>query len=361
MMLGRTRRVQLRPGSGQGAARSATVPILAGAVIGASALVAGGRAATPALTRGAPDQSVAVQALAMIRFYGGVCTLVALSLTVAAGLLASERVLLGARQRVWVQSAHRTLSALAVMFLVTHVLTEVTAHRIEPVAAALPFLTTSLYLGFGSVAGYLMLVAMWTGLVRVRFAGAGRPWLWRVLHAAGYLCWPVALLHGLRAGRHPAVWVTRSYLVLLALVTIAAAVRLAAEWRRRRARAVRVVPGLRHPPPPGRVAPPPSRVALPLPGPPPSRVAPPLSGPPGRVAPPLPGPPGRVAPPAPQVARRRLLPSAPPAERDLSAVADLDARRRSRRGGPSATARARRDVLDEAEERYLAALRGEAR
>ena len=350
MMLGRTRRAQLRPDSGQGAARSATVPILVVAVIGASALVAGSRAATPALTHGAPDQSVAVQALAMIRFYGGVCTLVALSLTVAAGLLASERVLLGARQRVWVQSAHRTLSALAVMFLVTHVLAEVTAHRIGPVAAALPFLTASLYLGFGSVAGYLMLVAMWTGLVRARFAGAGRPWLWRVLHAAGYLCWPVALLHGLRAGRHPAVWVTRSYLLLLALVTIALGVRLAAERRRRRARVVRVVAGLRHAPPPGRVELPPSRVAPPLPGPPPGRMAPPLPGP----------PPGRVAPPAPQVARR-LLPSAPRAERDLPAVVDLDARRRSRRGGAAATARGRRDVLDEAEERYLAALRGEAR
>src|SRR4051812_31291502 len=117
MMLGRTRRVQLGPGSGQGAARSATVPILVGAVIGASALVAGSRAAPPPLTHGAPAQSVAVQTVAMIRFYGGVCTLVALSLTVAAGLLASERVLLGARQRVWVQSAHRTLSTLAVTFL----------------------------------------------------------------------------------------------------------------------------------------------------------------------------------------------------------------------------------------------------
>jgi DMSO/TMAO reductase YedYZ heme-binding membrane subunit len=171
----------------------------------------------------------ATQGWPLIRFYAGVGALVTLSLTIAAGLLASERVLLGARPRVWAQSAHRTLGVLAVICLAAHV------------ATRLPFAVTTFYLALGPVAGVLMLAVAWTGLVRARFAGSARPGRWRVLHAAGYLCWPVALLHGLHAGRPPAVWVTAGYLLLLALVAAAAAVRLSAERRRRRARTARVV------------------------------------------------------------------------------------------------------------------------
>jgi hypothetical protein len=74
----------------------------------------------------------------------------------------------------------------------------------------------------------------WTGVIRARFAGGERPWLWRVLHSVSYLCWPVALLHGLRAGRPPAVWVTASYLLLGLGVVIALAVRLHSDRVRRK-------------------------------------------------------------------------------------------------------------------------------
>jgi hypothetical protein len=178
-------------------------------------------------------QGAAAHAVTILRYYAGVCTLVATSLTVAAGLLATDRILLAVRQRIWVQSAHRTLSMLAVVFLGLHILTEAAGGRISAVAVFVPF-AAGLYVGLGTLAAYLMAVVAWTGLIRARFAGGGRPWLWRTLHSISYLCWPVALLHGLRAGRPPAVWVTASYLLLGLGVVIALLVRLHSDRLRRK-------------------------------------------------------------------------------------------------------------------------------
>jgi uncharacterized membrane protein YGL010W len=264
------------------------------------------------------------------------------------------------------------VGVLAVIFLVTHVLTEVGAHRIGPVGVAVPFVTTSLYLSLGPVAAYLMLVAMWTGLVRARFAGAGRPWLWRVLHTIGYVCWPVALLHGLHAGRKPAMWVTASYLLLLILVTIAVGLRLAAERRSRRNRAARVLPRLRY----GALLSPAvsAHGAWEAPGP---ALAYSFSAPPVVTEPvaagaaagrrlaleraPEPGSGWRALP---RPGEPTLPGGTPPREQlgiaDLRTVVDLDPRRKARQGGALASPRRREaDILDEADERYLAALRGE--
>ncbi|HET9517481.1 MAG TPA: hypothetical protein VFO77_07150, partial [Actinoplanes sp.] len=198
-----------------------------------------------ALAVGSPDRIVtlvrdnatrmsALDAVSVVRFYGGVGALVALSLGVVAGLLASDRVLLDARRRLWAQSVHRTMGVLTVGFLATHLVTEVAAQRVGPVAAAVPLFTGSPYLSLGPIAGYLITIAMWTGLIRARFAGRGRPGLWRVLHAAGYLAWPVALVHGLRAGRPAADWVVASYLLLLVVVAVVLGLRVSGERRHRR-------------------------------------------------------------------------------------------------------------------------------
>jgi hypothetical protein len=179
-----------------------------------------------------PAPGAAAHAVTILRYYAGVCTLVATSLTVASGLLTTDRVLLAVRQRIWVQSAHRTLSMLSVVFLALHILTEVAGGRISALAVVVPF-AGGLYTGLGTLAAYLMAMIAWTGLIRARFAGGGRPWLWRVLHSVSYLCWPIALVHGLRAGRPPAVWVTASYLLLALGVVIALLVRLHSDRVRR--------------------------------------------------------------------------------------------------------------------------------
>lgn len=169
-----------------------------------------------------------------LRFYGGVFTLVALTLTVIAGLVATDRIVLLARHRLWVQSVHRTLGIVAVSCLALHIGTELAASRVGVVGALVPFTSAPFQVGLGSVAAYLMLTVMWSGIVRARFAQNGRPGLWRPLHAAAYLSWPVALTHGLNAGRPAAGWVTTSYLILLFLTTVALGLRLSAEYNRRR-------------------------------------------------------------------------------------------------------------------------------
>ncbi|WP_432981780.1 hypothetical protein [Dactylosporangium sp. CA-233914] len=176
------------------------------------------------------------QLFGFLVFYCGVFTLVSLTLTVIVGLVATDRIILVARHRVWVQSVHRTLGIVAIACLFLHIGTELVAGRVGVFGALVPFTTAPFAIGVGTLAAYLMILVMWTGMVRARFAQTGKPWMWRPLHATAYLCWPVALWHGLNAGRPPAVWVSASYLVLLFLTTVALGLRLSAERNRRRQR-----------------------------------------------------------------------------------------------------------------------------
>lgn len=174
------------------------------------------------------------QLFGFLVFYCGVFTLVSLTLSVIVGLVATDRIMLVARHRVWVQSVHRTLGITSVAMLGLHIATEVMAARVSVVGALVPFTMAPFTIGAGSVAAYLMILVMWTGMVRARFAQTGKPWMWRPLHATAYLCWPVALWHGLNAGRPPAVWVTASYLLLAFLTFVALGLRLSVERNRRR-------------------------------------------------------------------------------------------------------------------------------
>jgi DMSO/TMAO reductase YedYZ heme-binding membrane subunit len=174
------------------------------------------------------------QLFSFLVFYCGVFTLVSLTLTVIVGLVATDRIILVARHRVWVQSLHRTLGIVAIACLGLHIGTELAAARVGLFGALVPFTTAPFTIGAGTVAAYLMVMVMWTGIVRSRFAQTGKPWMWRPLHATAYLCWPIALWHGLNAGRPPAVWVSASYLLLLFLTTAALGLRISAERNRRR-------------------------------------------------------------------------------------------------------------------------------
>ncbi|AVT38151.1 hypothetical protein [Plantactinospora sp. BB1] len=169
-------------------------------------------------------------------FFAGPATLVALSLTVMVGLVATDRIVLLIRHRVLLQSAHRSLGIIAVFALVLHVLTKIAAGHISPDKALLPFVNgADVYVGLGTVAGAAMVAVLWTGLVRARFAGVGKPWLWRTLHSISYAAWPIALVHGLQAGRAAATWVTLSYLLCVALVLALLGVRLSVSLGRKRA------------------------------------------------------------------------------------------------------------------------------
>ncbi|WP_231933588.1 ferric reductase-like transmembrane domain-containing protein [Micromonospora coxensis] len=167
-------------------------------------------------------------------FFAGVVALVSLSLTVMMGLLATDRLVLQIPHRVLLQSAHRATGILGVAGLVFHVITKISIGRAGPTDAVVPFIGGSgLYVGLGTVAAFLMVSVLWTGIVRVRFAGVGPKWFWRSLHSMAYVSWPFALIHGLNAGRAAKSWVTLSYLACVVLVVIALLVRFSLYLGRR--------------------------------------------------------------------------------------------------------------------------------
>ena len=165
--------------------------------------------------------------------YSGVFALIALTAAVAAGLVAADRIVMTPAGRVRSQAVHRALSLAAVGFLATHVLMEVLARRSRPADAVAPFLASGrmLYLGLGTLASDLVLVILATGVARRRFAG--RPATWRVMHVTAYLAWPLAILHGLLAGRHAKPYVDWSYGACLAAVALALVIRLVVTIRSR--------------------------------------------------------------------------------------------------------------------------------
>ncbi|MFF5076994.1 translation initiation factor III [Actinoplanes sp. NPDC000266] len=167
-------------------------------------------------------------------FYMGVVALVSLSITIMIGLVATDRLVLSIRQRVLLQSAHRTTGVIAVAALFVHVWTKVVEAHISIIDAFIPFLAAGnkLYVGLGTISGWIMVLVMWTGIARSRFVGRGKPWMWRSIHAISYLMWPIALVHGLSAGRPAATWVVVSYIVCILGVLIGLAVRLSVSLNR---------------------------------------------------------------------------------------------------------------------------------
>ncbi|WP_084599171.1 ferric reductase-like transmembrane domain-containing protein [Actinoplanes subtropicus] len=167
-------------------------------------------------------------------FYMGVLALVALSITIMIGLVATDRLVLSIRQRVLLQSAHRTTGLIAVTSLALHVWTKIAESHISVIDIFIPFLNQGnrLYVGFGTISGWIMVLVMWTGIARSRFIGRGKPWMWRSIHAISYLMWPIALVHGLAAGRAAKTWVIVSYIVCILAVLIGLAVRLSVSMNR---------------------------------------------------------------------------------------------------------------------------------
>jgi DMSO/TMAO reductase YedYZ heme-binding membrane subunit len=179
------------------------------------------------------DRAILAAAQRFALFYSGVFALIALTAAVAAGLVAADRIVMTPAGRVRSQATHRALSLAAVGFLATHVLMEVLAHRSRPADAVAPFLASgrTLYLGLGTLASDLVLVILATGVARRRFTRW--PAAWRAMHVTAYLAWPLAILHGLLAGRHAKPYVDWSYGACLAAVALALVIRLVATTRSR--------------------------------------------------------------------------------------------------------------------------------
>lgn len=186
-------------------------------------------AATPA------GAAVAGDVQRFLSFYAGVFALLAMTASVVTGLLATDRLILRIQHRVWAQGMHRAASLLAVTFLIAHVLVKVLSGLAAPSQIIIP---TAGPIGIGTVALDLMIVIVVTGLLRRRFAFGSKPWVWRSMHAVAYLSWPVAIWHGLTAGRPAPNWVTLSYLLCAGAVTLGLTTRMIVGIRPRTVRYV---------------------------------------------------------------------------------------------------------------------------
>jgi sulfoxide reductase heme-binding subunit YedZ len=156
----------------------------------------------------------------------GYTALLLLSATVAIGLVTSMRSSSRAWPRFVVQSIHRDVSLLAVFFLLVHIVTSV----LDPFAkltvldAVVPFIASyrPLWLGLGVVSLELLIAITATSLVRHRLSWR----TWRVVHMLAYLCWPIAVIHGIGTGTD-----TKSVWALLLVTVSVAAVMGALVWR----------------------------------------------------------------------------------------------------------------------------------
>jgi DMSO/TMAO reductase YedYZ heme-binding membrane subunit len=156
----------------------------------------------------------------------GAVTLVLLTLTVVLGVSNVTRIKAPGWPRFVVEGVHRNVSLLAITTLAVHIVTSVLDPfgSISLVNALVPFTGTyrPLWLGLGAFASDLLLAIAITSLVRRRL-GHGA---WRATHWLAYLCWPLAVVHGLGTGSD----VKQSW--LLALTTVCVVAVAVAIWAR---------------------------------------------------------------------------------------------------------------------------------
>jgi methionine sulfoxide reductase heme-binding subunit len=161
----------------------------------------------------------------------GFAALVLLTASMALGLLSAT----GYRRPGWPRfvtlGLHRNLTLLALAFTVAHVLTSVLDSFVSiPIQdAVIPFVGSyrPFWLGLGAVAFDLMIALTVTSLLRTRM----RLRAWQLVHVTAYLCWPVAVLHGLGTGSDTqARWVLALTIACVAVVACLTLWRVARIW-----------------------------------------------------------------------------------------------------------------------------------
>ncbi len=156
----------------------------------------------------------------------GLVALLLLTAATALGLLTAGRLSGDRWPRFLVVGLHRNISLLAVVFLAVHIGTTVmdSYTSIGLQDAIVPFLSGyhRFWLGLGAIASDTLIALTITSLLRQRIGHR----FWRVVHWGGYLCWPVAMAHGLGIGTdHSKSWVLYLTIACIALVLAAAAIR----------------------------------------------------------------------------------------------------------------------------------------
>lgn len=166
----------------------------------------------------------------LTRSTGGVALLL-LTAAIALGVFDVRRWSTPQWPRFVVDSLHRNVSLLAMVFLVVHILTSV-LDSFAPISlldAFVPFAGSyrPLWLGLGAVAFDLLIAVTLTSVLRQRFGYAS----WRAIHWLTYASWPIALLHGLGTGSDGAsTWLLALSIFCIAVVLVAVLIRVADGW-----------------------------------------------------------------------------------------------------------------------------------
>jgi methionine sulfoxide reductase heme-binding subunit len=162
----------------------------------------------------------------------GAVSLVLLTVAVALGVADVQRWSTQRWPRFVVDSLHRNVSLLAMVFLVVHILTAVldSFAPISLVDALIPFAGAyrPFWLGLGTGAFDLLLAVTVTSLLRQRIGYAS----WRLIHWLSYASWPVALLHGFGTGSDVknGGWLLALSVGCLAVVLAAVLARVLSSW-----------------------------------------------------------------------------------------------------------------------------------
>jgi sulfoxide reductase heme-binding subunit YedZ len=161
----------------------------------------------------------------------GAVALLLLSVALALGVLDVQRWSTPRWPRFIVDSIHRNVALLALVFLVLHILTSVldSFAPIGLIDAVVPFVGAyrSFWLGLGAVAFDLIVAVMITSLLRARMGYAS----WRAIHWLTYASWPIALLHGFGTGSDASkAWLQILSAVCLLMVLGAVLARVLDGW-----------------------------------------------------------------------------------------------------------------------------------
>jgi sulfoxide reductase heme-binding subunit YedZ len=120
--------------------------------------------------------------------------------SVMVGLALSLRLRMPGLSKTWSLETHRILSALALSFVLTHILATILDPFVhfKVLDGVVPFTSAyrPLQVGLGTIATWLLVAVLGS----TAMAGAMPFRAWRWLHALAFPCWVLALVHGLTAG-----------------------------------------------------------------------------------------------------------------------------------------------------------------
>ena len=183
----------------------------------------------------------------------GVISLVLLTVVVALGIGARSGQTAFGLPRFAVNLLHRNAALLSVVFVAGHVISLFfdSYAQLRLVDLVFPFVGNyrPFWQGLGTVALDLVAAIVVTSLLRQRLGAK----VWRAVHWLAYLCWPIALAHGLGNGSDTSAWWLWAVTMTCAAIVAAAGVwRLSGSFGRFPQRAARRVAGAPQPRPASR-------------------------------------------------------------------------------------------------------------